>query len=106
MSASEPVDTSFVSALFRAFWMLLGHATAIVLALSIAALPSWTLGWRDVVYWACITAIVATRSLDVIHYAGTTGSGEPMTRAMLARWSIAVLVCFAGLWLAVQSIRF
>src|SRR5690349_24379361 len=68
---------SFWSALLRAFWMLLGHAASIVLALSIAAQPSWSIGWRDIAYWLCISSVVATRWLDVLHYGGTTGTGDP-----------------------------
>lgn len=105
MHASDSTE-SFWSALLRAFWMLLGHAASIVLALSIAAQPSWSIGWRDILYLLCIASVIATRWLDVLHYGGTTGTGDPVTRPMLVRWSTAVLLCFGATWLVAQSIRF
>ncbi len=104
MSSSAPTADSFFPALLRAYWMLLGNAAALVIALSIATHGRWSLGWRDVAYWLCVATILASRWFDVERYGGTTGSGDPMTRSMLARWIAGMLVALGVLWTGAQSI--
>lgn len=98
-------ESFFALALLRASWMLGGYAIAIVLGLSIVALESWSLGWRDSLYWYCVASIIATRWLDVVNYGGTTAFGRTVTRPMLVRWSLGVGLAFAGLWVSAHFVQ-
>jgi hypothetical protein len=95
---------SFFPALLRAFWMLLGYAMLLVLALTIARLPPWTLGWHDLVFAAFVVALLWSRWVDAARYGGTTAQGEPVTRQLLLRWAGIVVAFSAMVWLLAQSI--
>ncbi|HWB80190.1 MAG TPA: hypothetical protein VG755_34730 [Nannocystaceae bacterium] len=95
---------SFFPAFLRAFWMLLGNAVLLVLALTIARLPPWTLGWHDLLFAGSVVALLWSRWVDAVRYGGTTAQGEPVTRPILLRWAAIVVAASAMLWLLVQSI--
>jgi len=105
MTHSEP-QQSFVPALLRAFWMLLGNGAVLIIALTIARLEPWTLSWRDIVFWCCVGCVLYSRWVDATRYGGTTADGEPMTRSMLVRYAVMLLGASTGLWIVAQSIGF
>lgn len=102
MSTVAPAE-SFLPALLRAFWMLLGNGVVLVVGLMIARLPPWTLGWRDALFVACVASLVASRWIDANRYGGTSADGVPMTRPILLRWTMTVLALSAGLWFVAQA---
>ncbi|MBC8070396.1 MAG: hypothetical protein IAG13_18840 [Deltaproteobacteria bacterium] len=105
MSSAVP-EESFLPALLRAFWMLFGNGVVLVVALMIARLPPWSLGWRDLLLAASVGCLVWSRWLDAHRYGGTAADGAPMTHAMLLRWTATVVASTLALWVVVQSIGF
>lgn len=104
--SSDASTESFFPALLRAFWMLLGNGVLLIVALTIARMPPWTLSWRDAFYAGALVCLLWSRWTDALHYGGTTAQDQPITRAQLLRWSATVVLCCTALWLGAQSIGF
>lgn len=104
MDDAEHVD-SFLPAFARAYWMMLGNAVLLVLALVIARRPTWTPGWPDAIYLLGLAALPLSRWYDVTYCRGTTADGAPMTRAQLVRYIVVAIVVGVAGWGLVQSIE-
>lgn len=100
-----PQHGAGVSALVRLGWMVGGTLAMIVSGMSIAAQPSWTFGWRDVVFWSAALASIALRYLDVTRFAGETADGQPATRADLARYAAGLCLTAAVAWFCAHALR-
>lgn len=62
--------------LLRAFWMLLGNATLVVLALSIALADRPVLSLTSLAFCVVAGLVVYARHLDVTRFEGTTSEGD------------------------------
>jgi len=104
MSQAAPSE-SLLAGLLRPFWMLIGNAVILLLALTLARLPPWTPSWRDGVFFASVACLVWSRWTDVTRHGGTSAQGEVMTRPMLLRWTAGAVAACTALWLLSQSIE-
>lgn len=105
MSDAAPSESP-LGGFLRPFWMLIGNALILLVALAIARMPPWTPSWRDGMFGLAVVALVWSRWTDVTRHGGTTADGEPMTRSMLLRWMAGAAVVSGALWLLVQSVEF
>jgi hypothetical protein len=104
-NGSHEPASSGLSALARVGWMVVGTISMLALAMSIASLPAWSFGVRDVLFWSVTLGTGTLRYIDVTRLEGQTASGEPATRADLWRYLLGLAVLACALWLAAQSVR-
>jgi hypothetical protein len=106
LSSNEPSPAqSGLGVFVRLGWMLFGFVGIAVTAMSIASRPTWSLGWRDGVFWGVVIATALSRYVDVVKFHGETASGERATPRDLRRYLAGLLVLSVGLWSGVQSIH-
>lgn len=87
--------------LLRLFWMGVGNGLLVLLALRILD-SHGRLSVLDAAYWVVVITMVGTRYIDIRHFGGTDGYGEPCTLANWQQYAIR-LVIFSGLvWIAVR----
>lgn len=102
---SEPtVSTSGRGVLTRLYWMLIGPALMLVAAGLIAKHPTWSLGWKDFMFWAAIASLIAVRWLDVRRFGGLTADGEPATLRHLRRHALLILGIGTAVWPLAQAV--
>ena len=58
--------------LVRLGWMLFGFNGIVVAGMSIVCYPTWTLRWRDVVFWGTVVGTGLLRHLDIMRFEGET----------------------------------
>ena len=84
--------------------MLFGFVAIATTAMSIANLPTWSLGWRDIAFWSAVLATALFRYLDVMRFHGETANGERATPRDLRRYLLGLAVLSVCLWSGVQSV--
>jgi len=101
-AAAVPVARATV--LPRLYWMLLGPALIVVTAALITKHTSWSLGWRDIVFWGAIGSLIAVRHLDAKRFGGASADGTPVTRHDLRRHAVIVAAAGLLLWVLAHSV--
>lgn len=96
---------SGVGVLVRLGWMLGGFIAIVMTAMSIANHPTWSFGWRDVVFWSAVVASALFRSLDISRFEGQTVRGDPATDRDLRRYLLGLALCSGAVWTLVQSVH-
>lgn len=86
-----------VGCLLRLFWMGLGNGALILLALRILE-SNGRISPTDAVYWLLVALLVAARYLDIRHFAGTDGYGEPCTLHDWRRYTLHVVTLSGVIW--------
>jgi hypothetical protein len=89
----------------RLYWMMLGNVAVLMTALAIARMPTWTIGWRDVLYALFVVGLVAVRWFDVTKLEGRTADGAPATLSDWRRFSMVVAALGAAAWIYAQSVE-
>lgn len=89
----------------RLYWMMLGNAAALMTALAIARMPTWTISWRDVLYGVFVGGLVGVRWFDITRLAGRTADGTPATMSDWRRFSLVVLAVGGAAWFYAQSVE-
>jgi len=65
--------------LVRLLWLLVGPAILVLSATVIAQHRGTFLSWADAVFGGTVLLLIAIRHLDLRHFGGLTGTGEPAT---------------------------
>jgi hypothetical protein len=95
---------SGLGVLVRLGWMLFGFVAIAMTAMTIASRPTWTISWRDGVFWGAVIASALFRYLDVVKFHGETANGERASLRDLRRYVLGLVVLTVCLWSGVQSV--
>jgi hypothetical protein len=99
-SSKDTLPTAGMSAggcLVRLGWMLFGGVLMVFSVLGILRHEGF-LSIADAVFWAGMAACIVLRYVDIKHFHGHTGSGEPSTMAHWRRYTLMLLVLGAAAW--------
>jgi hypothetical protein len=99
------VRSSGVGALVRFGWIAVGFIGIVMTAMSIAARPAWSFGFRDAAFWGVVVITALLRYIDVTHFHGDTANGQPATVGDLRRYLLGLVVASSGAWVLAQSIH-
>jgi hypothetical protein len=102
---SSELPGNGLGALVRIAWLAVGTIAILVLAMSIASRPAWSLGVRDVLFWGVTAGTAILRYIDVTKLDGQTTRGERATTGDLVRYVVGLAICTTLLWLGVQSVE-
>jgi|GEM_PF-1768706 len=102
--ASDGLPSAKTPFLPRLYWMLLGPALMVVTAALIAKHTSWSLGWRDIVFWGAIGSLIGVRHLDVHRFGGKSADGTPVTGRDLRRHTMIIAAVGLLLWVLAHSV--
>jgi hypothetical protein len=91
--------------LARVLWMVAGNIALVLVLMSVARSPTWTLGPLDVFFWACLVGLVLVRYVDVTRLNGRTTEGEPATMAHFRRYAAGLTTLGGAAWSAAQSVQ-
>jgi hypothetical protein len=100
-TSSKP---SFVGALARLFWMLVGNAGLFLVALAIAEKGSGGTWTADVAFWAVVASLVLVRHLDIARLGGATASGSPASLRDWYRYTGWLLLVASVVWLIAHAV--
>lgn len=101
----EQIDSPAAGGFARLYWMMLGNAAALMTALAIARMPTWTVSWRDLLFGVFVAGLVVVRWIDIARLGGKTADGAPATLGDWRRFSMIVTgVAFAA-WFYAQSVE-
>jgi hypothetical protein len=92
--------SSGVVLLARSFWMMFGPMLLTVTALVIAGAVDT--GWRttaDYVYLATLVITILARWVELASGDARSGTGEPVTRSDVVRYSVIVAVAGTIVWI-------
>ena len=95
MPTQDPDFDSSSGCLLRLFWLLLGNAVLVIVALQILIRVGGVFSGLDVVYWSVVALILAARYADIRYFKGTTAEGKPSTLEDWRRYAF-ILVLSAG----------
>jgi hypothetical protein len=85
--------------------MVAGVVVLLVLTIRIGQESPWTLGYKDVMYWVVVGALIALRYIDVTRFKGRTLAGEPATLRNVVRYATGLLGTSAVAWTLAQSVE-
>src|SRR5688500_13529847 len=88
---SEQQGSGF-GALARIGWIDAGPVAMLGLGMSIASMPAWSFGLRDVLFWGVTALSGLLRYFDVIKFDGQNSYGQPATEAELRRYLAGLAV--------------
>lgn len=87
--------------LTRFFWMAIGNAGLLFLAVFIAQNASgWRLSWRDGAFVCLVVMLAVARFVDVTRLDGQTVEGKPATVNDWRRYAALLAGAAAVMWLA------
>lgn len=90
--------------LVRFAWSMGGFALLLMLWIAILRESTWTLTWKDALYWAACLGMVAARQVDFSRYASRTPDGDPATQAQVRRYAAGLLGATTVAWGIAQSV--
>ncbi|MCY3023451.1 MAG: hypothetical protein NTW87_31100 [Planctomycetota bacterium] len=106
-SETPAQQTSTFGCLLRLVWMLVGNAVLMYSVIWIAVkADTHSLSVIDAVYAAGLFAVVFSRYLDIRHFNGTKGTGEPATMSDWRRFALLVVVSALVVWGAAHGVAF
>jgi hypothetical protein len=85
--------------------MLAGNALLGVVAITIFMGPSWTLTFKDALFWVVVVAVLVVRYIDIFRYDGKTAEMKPATPRDFRRYAIGLVITCAALWTCAQSVQ-
>lgn len=99
-----PEFSSGAGCLLRTYWLFGGPAALFILLASIFQKAPELLSFQDVGFVLVAASLIAARYVDVRHYKGQTGYGEPATLDHWRSYAVRATVICSGLWLAVRAL--
>ncbi len=86
----------------RIYWMLIGNAMLVIaFAFLIRDKPLFP-SFFDFLYLFSAGSLVVVRYVDIRHFNGGTGFGDPATMDDWRKYSIGLLIGSLGVWLVVR----
>jgi hypothetical protein len=93
-----------IAALVRLGWMAFGVIALAITAMTMAAHPTWTLGWRDAAFWGTALVMGVLRYVDVTRFGGETADGTPATTRDLRNYLLGLTLAVSAAWAVVHSV--
>lgn len=101
---SEVASTPSKGVFTRLYWMLIGPIAVFAAASLLIKHPSWSFGWRDLLFWAAIASVIGARWLDVRRYGGLNADGTPSTNEDVKRHAGILGGVGVAVWLLGQTL--
>jgi hypothetical protein len=101
MPTQDPHYDSPSGCLLRIFWMFLGNAALVLVALMIVR-AGRAFSVLDGVYWLVVVLSLAARYTDIHYFKGTNVEGNPSTPDDWRRYAWILLPLAGAAWLAVH----
>ena len=95
-------SNSGAGCLLRLYWLVAGPAILFFLLAHILQKAPELLSLQDIGFFGVAASIIGVRYLDVCHYKGQTGYGEPATISQWRSYAVLVAAGTSALWLAVR----
>jgi hypothetical protein len=91
--------------LARLFWLLLGNAALVFIALALFQrhAPFTHFSLLDLFYWIVAAMVIAARYCDIKYLDGLNGQGQPASMSDWRKYVILVLSLSAATWLAARA---
>ena len=102
MPSQDREHDSASGCLLRLFWLLLGNALLVIVALQILVREWGGFSGLDVAYWSVVLLLLAARYADVRYFKGTTAEGKPSTLGDWRRYAFILVLSAGAVWLAVH----
>jgi hypothetical protein len=100
MATQDQGSESSSGCLLRLFWLLLGNAMLVIVAIQIPARAGGSFTGLDALYWLFVLMILAARYADIRYYKGTTAEGKPSTLEDWRRHAFVLVLVAGAAWLA------
>jgi len=104
-TASTAETPALGGCLLRVFWLLVGNAILLLVAVMLLLESPWTIGLKDGLFWATAVAVVAARWVDVTHYGGRTAEGGEATLGHVGKHALTIGAGAAAIWVVAQSVQ-
>jgi hypothetical protein len=101
MPTQEPRIESSSGCLLRIFWMFLGNAALVLVALQILR-AGRAFSVMDGVYWLVVVLSLAARYTDIHYFKGTNADGKLSTPDDWRHYALILVLLAGGAWLAVH----
>ncbi len=99
---AAPEYSSGAGCLLRTYWLLAGPTILVFLLADILQKSPEIPSLQDLGLIVAAASLIAARYVDVRHYKGQTGYGEPATLGHWRSYALKIGVGSAGVWLAVR----
>jgi hypothetical protein len=96
--SSSSKQDSILGLLARVFWMLYGNLIPMISIIVILQHKGSMFHAADLVFWITIAALILVRYLDIKFWGGMTAAGGPATMADWNRYTAALLIGSAAVW--------
>jgi hypothetical protein len=104
---SEPTSTpvhnqeSGLGTFARIFWILIGNAVLLFMALAIfnRHAPFLSFAAIDLAYWITVLLLIVVRYCDIKYLGGLTTKDQPATIIHWRKYAMLLLLIAAGVWL-------
>lgn len=92
-----------LGALTRLGWIAVGPVVMLGMGMSIASLPAWSFGVRDLVFWGVAVLVGVLRYVDIVTLDGQNSYGQPATKTDLRRYLVGLALVVSVVWLGAQT---
>jgi hypothetical protein len=94
--------SSLAGCLLEIAWSLGGFALLLVVWVAILREASWSLSWRDALYWGAALGMLVARGVHFARF-GSTGDGRRATARDLGLYAAGLIGGSAAAWTLAQS---